>query len=104
MWSVILEIIVYLILLLTNYIPSVTCHIPSYVTTPANKNDQFCQLSENCMHDTIRVCGRMGEKKRTFLDMCDLLEFACDTNQIYVHIEDEEGCPEPAVPPPGGIY
>lgn len=23
----------------------------------------------------------MGDEKRTFLDLCDLLEFACDTNQ-----------------------
>ncbi|KAF9411432.1 hypothetical protein HW555_009779 [Spodoptera exigua] len=68
-------------LLLANNIPSVNCHIPSHVSTPSSKNDQFCLLSESCVHDTIRVCGVMGDKKRTFLDWCDLLEFACDTNQ-----------------------
>uniref|UniRef100_A0A2H1WS46 SFRICE_015833 n=1 Tax=Spodoptera frugiperda TaxID=7108 RepID=A0A2H1WS46_SPOFR len=69
---------------------------------PQNKNEQFCQLSDNCMHDTVRICGTMGDQKRTFLDMCDLLEFACDTNQIYTHVDEMEGCPEePNYPPKG---
>lgn len=38
-------------------------------------------MSETCVHDTIPICGKMGDEKRTFLDLCDLLEYACDTNQ-----------------------
>ncbi|KAJ8711675.1 hypothetical protein PYW08_008629 [Mythimna loreyi] len=72
----------------------VRCHIPSEITTPANKVEQHCILAETCVHDTIPVCGQMGDQTRTFLDLCDLLEFACDKNQIYVHIDDKEGCPE----------
>lgn len=44
-----------------------------------NKIDQYCNLAETCVHDTVPICGRMGEESRTFLDLCDLLEFACDT-------------------------
>lgn len=46
-----------------------------------NKVDQFCLLADSCIHDTIPICGRMGDEKRTFLDLCDLIEYACDTNQ-----------------------
>lgn len=28
----------------------------------------------------------MGDEKRTFLDLCDLLEYACDTNQGKISI------------------
>ncbi|KPJ17924.1 hypothetical protein RR48_07321 [Papilio machaon] len=35
----------------------------------------------------------MGDEKRTFLDLCDLLEYACDTNQVYSHVDDMPGCP-----------
>ncbi|KPI98751.1 hypothetical protein RR46_10069, partial [Papilio xuthus] len=58
-----------------------------------NKVDQFCQLAETCIHDTIPICGTMGDEKRTFLDLCDLLEYACDTNQVYSHVDDMPGCP-----------
>ncbi|CAK1545656.1 unnamed protein product [Leptosia nina] len=62
-------------------IPSRWCHLPEHASTPSNKIDQFCSLADTCIHDTIPICGRMGDETRTFLDLCDLLEFACDTNQ-----------------------
>ncbi|XP_050354929.1 uncharacterized protein LOC126776449 [Nymphalis io] len=89
MW---LNIIIYCILWTINIAP-VRCHLPDYASTPSNKIDQFCSLADTCIHDTIPICGKMGDEKRTFLDLCDLLEFACDTNQIFVHVEDMAGCP-----------
>ncbi|XP_028161488.1 uncharacterized protein LOC114353628 [Ostrinia furnacalis] len=74
-------------------LPTILCHIPNYITTPPNKIDQFCNLADTCVHDTIPVCGRMGDEKRSFLDLCDMLEFACDTNQVYTHIDDTDDCP-----------
>ncbi|XP_039760269.1 uncharacterized protein LOC120633924 [Pararge aegeria] len=68
-------------------------HLPDYASTPSNKIDQFCSLAETCIHDTIPICGKMGDEIRTFLDLCDLMEFACDTNQIFTHVEDMAGCP-----------
>ncbi|XP_073959796.1 uncharacterized protein [Choristoneura fumiferana] len=71
----------------------VQCHLPDYVSTPSNKVEQFCVLAEKCIHDTIPICGRSGEEMRTFLDLCDLLEYACDSNNVFTHIEDTVGCP-----------
>ncbi|KAL0868598.1 hypothetical protein ABMA27_008061 [Loxostege sticticalis] len=61
--------------------PTVYCHIPNYVSTPSNRIDQFCNLADTCIHDTIPICGRMGDEQRSFLDLCDMLEYACDTSQ-----------------------
>ncbi|KAJ8709108.1 hypothetical protein PYW07_008934 [Mythimna separata] len=83
----------YGVLLLINNISQVRCHISIHSSTPASKVEQHCDLAEGCVHDTIPVCGKMGDQTRTFLDLCDLLEYACDTSQIYVHVEDVEGCP-----------
>ncbi|XP_026735852.1 uncharacterized protein LOC113499538 [Trichoplusia ni] len=94
MWVKIAEIILFHIVFLLINISPVTCHVPSYASTPSNKIEQFCQLSEACIHDTIAVCGKMGEEQRTFLDLCDLLEYACDHNQIFSHVDDMPGCPE----------
>ncbi|CAH2095234.1 unnamed protein product [Euphydryas editha] len=85
-------VIIYCMLWTIN-IPLARCHLPDYASTPSNKIDQFCSLADTCIHDTIPICGKMGDEKRTFLDLCDLLEFACDTNQIFVHVEDMAGCP-----------
>ncbi|CAK1593779.1 unnamed protein product [Parnassius mnemosyne] len=68
-------------------------HLPENAVTPSNKIDQFCQLAETCIHDTIPICGTNGEKKRTFMDLCDLLEYACDTNEVYNHVDDMPDCP-----------
>ncbi|CAH0731960.1 unnamed protein product, partial [Brenthis ino] len=89
MW---LNIIIHYILL-AFLILSVCSHLPDYASTPSNKIDQFCSLADTCIHDTIPICGKMGDEKRTFLDLCDMLEFACDTNQIFVHVDDMAGCP-----------
>ncbi|XP_075984372.1 uncharacterized protein LOC142982013 isoform X2 [Anticarsia gemmatalis] len=95
MWVSRAPAFVYYICFILFNLPLVQCHIPSYASTPSNKIEQFCHLSDSCVHDTIPICGRMGDLKRTFLDLCDMLEFACDTNQIYAHIDDEPGCPVP---------
>ncbi|XP_045519901.1 uncharacterized protein LOC123711374 isoform X1 [Pieris brassicae] len=86
------NIIIYCMLWI-RLITSIWCHLPEHASTPSNKIDQFCSLADTCIHDTIPICGRMGEETRTFLDLCDLLEFACDTNQVYAHVDDMEGCP-----------
>ncbi|XP_072933071.1 uncharacterized protein [Epargyreus clarus] len=75
-------------------ISPVRSHLPDYASTPSNKVDQFCLLAQTCIHDTIPICGKMGDEKRTFLDLCDMLEYACDTNQIYTHVDDMKGCPQ----------
>ncbi|XP_073959797.1 uncharacterized protein [Choristoneura fumiferana] len=64
-----------------------------YILYFQNKVEQFCVLAEKCIHDTIPICGRSGEEMRTFLDLCDLLEYACDSNNVFTHIEDTVGCP-----------
>ncbi|KAL4717376.1 hypothetical protein ACJJTC_017263 [Scirpophaga incertulas] len=69
------------------------CHVPNHISTPSSKVDQFCLMADTCVHDTIAICGRMGDETRTFLDLCDLLEYACDTNLIFTHIEDTKDCP-----------
>ncbi|XP_045504344.1 uncharacterized protein LOC123700988 [Colias croceus] len=81
-------------LLWISFTLTVLAHFPDHLSTPPNKVDQFCNLADTCIHDTIPICGRMGEDTRTFLDLCDLLEFACDTNQVYAHVDDMEGCPQ----------
>lgn len=53
---------------------------PKCVCVFQSKVDQYCNLAEGCIHDTIPICGKLNEEKRTFLDHCDLLEYACDTN------------------------
>ncbi|XP_053615563.1 uncharacterized protein LOC128678201 [Plodia interpunctella] len=83
-------ILLFYIFLLFTYVCG---HIPIHVSTPANKIEQFCELADSCVHDTIPICGLMDKEKRTFLDICDMLEYACDHNKIYTHIEDVEGCP-----------
>ncbi|KAI5644867.1 hypothetical protein NE865_03213 [Phthorimaea operculella] len=70
-------------------------HIPAYETTPANRIDHYCGLAENCVHDTIPVCGKNGDQTKSFLDICDMLEYGCDTSEIYTHVKDIAGCPVP---------
>ncbi|CAB3233649.1 unnamed protein product [Arctia plantaginis] len=93
MWVRIVQTFVYYTILVFLQLCLVQCHVPNYISTPSSKVEQHCILSESCVHDTIAVCGLNGDKKRSFLDLCDMLEFTCDTNQIYVHIDDEAGCP-----------
>ncbi|VVC95107.1 unnamed protein product [Leptidea sinapis] len=53
---------------------SVSGHLPDSAPTPTNKVEQFCSLADTCIHDTIPICGQMGDQTRTFLDLCDLLD------------------------------
>ncbi|XP_041982869.1 uncharacterized protein LOC121735935 [Aricia agestis] len=88
-----MRVIVASILLCMNLTPAVN-HVPD-PPKRVNKAEELCELADSCMHDTIPVCGRMGEVRRTFLDLCDLIEYGCDTNQIFAHVEGNAQCPDP---------
>ncbi|KAI5644862.1 hypothetical protein NE865_03208 [Phthorimaea operculella] len=54
----------------------------------------LCEHAYDCFHDMVLVCGKSVHEARTFLDLCDLYEYSCETDIVYKHTTDEDGCPD----------
>ncbi|KAI5644868.1 hypothetical protein NE865_03214 [Phthorimaea operculella] len=51
----------------------------------------YCQLSEQCQHDYINICGKdsLGIT-RLFIDYCDMYEYNCDDKKQYRHVLNKD--------------
>ncbi|KAJ8709100.1 hypothetical protein PYW07_008926 [Mythimna separata] len=57
---------------------------------------KICEHAYSCFHDRIIICGKSVNEARTFLDLCDLYEYACEYTMVFRHVKEEEGlCPNP---------
>ncbi|XP_063832558.1 uncharacterized protein LOC135081700 [Ostrinia nubilalis] len=56
---------------------------------------RLCEHAYKCFHDTIIVCGKSVNEARTFLDLCDMYEYACEYTMVFRHVKDDDVCPNP---------
>ncbi|KAL0819116.1 hypothetical protein ABMA28_008378 [Loxostege sticticalis] len=69
-------------------------HVPNY--KPTSELKKLCDHAYKCFHDTIIICGKSVNEARTFIDLCDMYEYSCETNMVFRHVKEEEGvCPNP---------
>ncbi|CAK1593775.1 unnamed protein product [Parnassius mnemosyne] len=56
----------------------------------------LCEHAYICFHDQVIICGKSVNQARTFLDLCDMYEYACEYNMVFRHVKEDEGiCPNP---------
>ncbi|XP_047994197.1 uncharacterized protein LOC125232531 [Leguminivora glycinivorella] len=81
---------------------SVQSHlVPPEETEGHDQLKKWCEYAYSCFHDKVYVCGRGAMQTRTFLDVCDMYEYSCETNQIYIKIKETDS--EPRCPDPGRL-
>ncbi|KOB57840.1 Uncharacterized protein OBRU01_25661 [Operophtera brumata] len=65
------------ILIVSLIISAVKCHITGDKTY-LSELKKLCEHAYMCFHDTVIVCGKSVNEARTFLDLCDMYEYACE--------------------------
>ncbi|KAG7309224.1 hypothetical protein JYU34_005151 [Plutella xylostella] len=53
----------------------------------------ICEVAYSCYHDQVLICGQSVSQARTFLDLCDMYEYACEYSLVFRHVKDDDSCP-----------